>query len=142
MPVSADGSVATSSNTSTAGTKSGDSLLFGRGEYERQRPRDSKVATVCLGEERMRHDWWPLGTELVGQIGSELFHARVVENFSVKSGRSLQITAGSAQGRICITPTRAAIEATEAYRQANNLGRGGGITNGWLFWRPRAGAAG
>ena len=24
------------------------------------------------------------------------------------------------------------------YRQANNLGRGGGVTNGWEFWRPKA----
>jgi hypothetical protein len=111
-----------------------------RGEYERKRPRESKVSTECLGEERVRHDWWPLGTEIVGQIGSEFFTAVVVENPSVKSGRSLKITSGPAQGKICITPTRAAMEATEAYRQAHNLGRGGGVTNGWSFWQPRTGA--
>ena len=37
---------------------------------------------------------------------------------------------------------RAAMEATEAYRQAHNLGRGGGVTNGWMFWSPRCGGGG
>ncbi len=78
-----------------------------------------------------------MGTELIGHIGSETFTATVVENPQVKSGRSLLITSGPASGRVCITPTRAAIEATEDYRQANNLGRGGGVTNGWDFWKPR-----
>jgi len=111
-----------------------------RGKYERNRTRESKVSTECLGEERVKHDWWPLGTDVVGQIGTEFFTAVVVENTSVKSGRSLKITSGPAQGRICITPTRAAMEATEAYRQAHKVGRGGGVTNGWLFWQPRTGA--
>lgn len=111
-----------------------------RGEYERKRTRESKVSTECLGEERVKHDWWPLGTEVVGQIGTEFFTAIVVENASVKSGRSLKIASGPAQGKVCITPTRAAMEATEAYRQAHNLGRGGGVTNGWSFWQPRTGA--
>jgi hypothetical protein len=111
-----------------------------RGEYERKRTRESKVSTECLGEERVRHDWWPLGTEVVGQIGTEFFTAVVADNAGVKSGRSLRLTSGPAQGRICITPTRAAMEATEAYRQVHNLGRGGGVTNGWLFWQPRTGA--
>ena len=108
-----------------------------RGEYERQRTRDSKVATSCLGREREQHEWWPVGTELVGHMGSQLFTAMVVENPQVKSGRSILITSGSASGRVCITPTRAAIEATEDYRQVHNLGRGGGVTNGWEFWQPQ-----
>jgi len=111
-----------------------------RGAYERERTRESKTSTACLGVERDRHDWWPLGTEVVGQIGGEFFTATVVENASVKSGRSLVITSGSAQGAVCLTPTRAAIEATEAYRNAKNLGRGGGVTNGWTFWQPRGGS--
>ena len=111
-----------------------------RGAYERERTRESKVSTACLGVERDKHDWWPRGTELVGQIGGEFFTAVVVENASVKSGRSLEVTSGPAQGRICITPTRAAMEATEAFRQAHDLGRGGGVTNGWVFWQPRTGA--
>jgi len=111
-----------------------------RGAYERERTRESKVSTCCLGAERDKHDWWPLGTELVGQIGSELFTAVVVENSKLKSGRSLVITSAPAQGAVCLTPTRAAIEATEAFRQAHNLGRGGGVTNGWSFWQPRTGA--
>ncbi len=115
-------------------------MASSRGEYERKRTRESKVSTECLGEERVRHDWWPLGTEVIGQIGSEFFTAVVVENTSVKSGRSLKITSGPAAGKVCITPTRAAMEATEAYRQAQNLGRGGGVTNGWSFWQPRTGA--
>jgi len=108
-----------------------------RGAYERQRTRKSKVSTECLGSVRSKHEWWPVGTQVVGQIGSELFTAEVVENPSVKSGRSLKLTSGPAYGRICITPTRAALEATEAYRQANNLGRGGGVTNGWTFWQEQ-----
>lgn len=111
-----------------------------RGAYERKRTRESKVSTECLGEERIKHDWWPLGTEVVGQIGTELFTAVVVENAGVKSNRSLKLTSGPAQGRICNTPTRAAIEATESYRGAHNLGRGGGVTNGWMFWQPRTGS--
>ncbi|MBN2131015.1 MAG: hypothetical protein JW741_16050 [Sedimentisphaerales bacterium] len=109
-----------------------------RGEYERARTRESKIATACVGQERAKHDWWPIGTELFGRIGAEGFTAIVVENPAVKSGRSLRITSGSAFGKICRTPTRAALEATESYRQANNLGRGGGVTNGWAFWKPRA----
>jgi hypothetical protein len=108
-----------------------------RGEYERQRTRESKISTSCVGHEREKHDWWPVGTELVGRIGSETFTAMVVENTQVKSGRSLLITSGPANGKVCLTPTRAAIEVTEHYRQANNLGRGGGVTNGWDFWQPR-----
>jgi len=109
-----------------------------RGEYERQRTRESKVSTSCVGHEREKHDWWPVGTELVGQIGGETFTAMVVENPQVKSGRSVMITSGAASGKVSMTPTRAAMEATEAYRQAHNLGRGGGVTNGWDFWKPKA----
>jgi len=108
-----------------------------RGEYERGRTRESKISTACVGQPRAGHDWWPLGTELVGGVGGQVFTAEVVENSHVKSGRSLRITSGAAKGRVCVTPTRAALEATEAYRRANNLGRGGGVTNGWTFWKPR-----
>ena len=45
----------------------------------------------------------------------QTFTAEVVENARVKSNRSLLITSGPAQGTVCITPTRAAMEATEAY---------------------------
>jgi hypothetical protein len=107
------------------------------GEYERQRTRESKVSTECIGHEREKHDWWPLGTELVGKIGPDTFTATVVENPQVKSNRSILITSGVTAGKVCLTPTRAAIEATEAYRQAHSLGRGGGVTNGWDFWQPR-----
>lgn len=120
----------------TAILVSGVESLVSRGEYERQRTRESKVSTACLGQERQRHDWWPVGTELVGRIGPDTFTSVVVENPAVKSGRSVRITSGAAAGRICITPTRAAVEATEDYRQARNMGRGGGITNGWEFWQP------
>jgi hypothetical protein len=75
-----------------------------------------------------------VGTELIGRIGTEEFAAVVAENAQVKSGRSLRIASGAAAGKVCITPTRAAIEATEDYRNAHKLGRGGGITNGWEFW--------
>ena len=113
-------------------------LRVSAGQYERQRTRESKISTACVGRERERHDWWPLGTALVGRIGSETFTATVVENAAVKSNRSLLITSGPANGRVCMTPTRAAIEATESYRQIHNLGRGGGVTNGWEFWSPKA----
>lgn len=108
-----------------------------RGAYERERTRESKVSTACLGTEREKHEWWPLGTELVGKLQGEQFTATVIENANVKSGRSLVITSWPANGTVCLTPTRAAIEATEAYRNAKNLGRGGGVTNGWTFWQPR-----
>ena len=108
-----------------------------QGERERRRSRESKIATVCVDRERASHDWWPIGTELVGQIGSETFTAVVVENSRVKSGLSIQITSGPANGRVCLTPTRAALEATEEYRRSHNLGRVGGVTNGWTFWKPR-----
>jgi hypothetical protein len=111
-----------------------------RGERERSRTRESKVATVCIGRERERHEWWAVGTELVGKLGSETFTATVVENPQVKSGRSLLITSGPASGKVCLTPTRAAIEATEACRQAHSLGRSG-VTNGWEFWSPKEAAA-
>ena len=61
----------------------------------------------------------------------------VVENTQVKSGRSVLISSGAASGKMCLTPTRAAIEATESYRHTHNMGRGGGVTNGWTFWQPR-----
>ena len=108
-----------------------------RGERERTRTRESKISTACVGQQRQKHEWWPMGVELVGHIGSEEFTAEVVQNDQVKSGRSVLITAGAAQGKLCLTPTRAAIEATEDYRQTHNLGRGGGVTNGWTFWKPK-----
>lgn len=108
-----------------------------RGERERKRTRESKVSTACVGQPREPHTWWPIGTELVGQMGSEKFSATVIENTRVKSGRSVLITSGAAKGKLCLTPTRAAMEATEAYRQAKGLGRGGGVTNGWSFWKPK-----
>jgi hypothetical protein len=111
-----------------------------RGDYERKRTRESKVSTACLGTEREKHEWWPLGTELVGKLHGEQFTATVIENANVKSGRSLVITSWPANGTVCLTPTRAAIEATEVYRNAKNLGRGGGVTNGWTFWQPRGGS--
>lgn len=108
-----------------------------RGARERMRTRESKVSTTCVGQAREPHTWWPIGTELIGHMGLEKFTATVVENSQVKSGRSLLITSGAAKGKLCITPTRAAMEATESYRQAKGLGRGGGVTNGWSFWKPR-----
>ena len=120
------------SRTATTTRSSGAS----RGEYERKRPRESKVSTACLGNERPQHKWWPVGTELAGCLGEGIFTAQVVENPRVKSGRSILITSGAAVGAVCLTPTRAALEATETYRKANNLGRAGGVTNGWTFWQP------
>jgi len=108
-----------------------------RGERERMRTRESKISTACVGQPRTKHEWWPVGTELIGRMRDQTFTADVVENPRVKSNRSVLITSGPAQGTVCITPTRAAIEATEAYRQANGLARGGGVTNGWTFWKPR-----
>jgi hypothetical protein len=107
-----------------------------RGERERQRTRESKIATACTGQPRTKHDWWPLGTHLIGRLRDEVFAAEVIENPQVKSNRSLRITSGPAHGTVCITPTRAALEATESFRHAHNLGRGGGVTNGWTFWKP------
>ena len=130
MPVSR-ATPLTSPSRSTSGATA-------RGEYERLRPRESKVSTACIGSERAKHEWWPVGTELVGRMRDQVFTAEVVENPSVKSNRSLRIVSGPAHGAICITPTRAAIEATETYRQENNLGRAGGVTNGWTFWKPKA----
>jgi hypothetical protein len=128
-----------SSDVSSTDPRSGLSTFDpSRGERERQRTRESKIATECIGYERAKHDWWPVGTQLQGKIMGEVFTALVVENSQVKSGRSLLITSGPANGKVCITPTRAALEATEAYRQANNLGRGGGVTDGWDFWKPLA----
>jgi len=112
-----------------------------RGERERMRTRESKISTACVGQSRAKHEWWPVGTELVGRMRDQTFTADVVENPQVKSNRSMLITSGPAQGTVCITPTRAAMEATEAYRQANGLGRGGGVTNGWTFWKPREATA-
>jgi len=115
----------------------GSTSTLPQGEYERQRTRESKISTACVGREREKHEWWPIGTELVGDICNDSFTAVVVENPQVKSGRSIQITSGPANGKVYRTPTRAAIEATETYRQAKNLGRSGGVTNGWTFWQPR-----
>ena len=117
------------------GSNAGNGTL--RGARERARTRESKVSTTCLGQPREAHTWWPVGTVLFGKIGSEKFTAIVIENSRVKSNRSVQITSGAASGRICLTPTRAAIEATESYRQTQKLGRGGGVTNGWEFWKPK-----
>ena len=119
----------------TPRSDSGEDLT--RGKRERLRTRESKISTACVGQPRAKHEWWPVGTELVGRMRDQTFTAKVVENPRVKSNRSMLITSGPAQGTICIAPTRAAIEATEAYRQANGLGRGGGVTNGWTFWKPR-----
>lgn len=109
-----------------------------RGERERQRTRESKVSTTCVGSERAKHEWWPVGTELEGRIGAEIFTATVVANSQVKSNRSLLITSGQSQGKLCLTPTRAALEATEYFRRTYGFGRIGGVTNGWTFWKPKS----
>ncbi len=109
-----------------------------RGDRERQRTRESKVSTSCVGNERAKHEWWPVGTALEGRIGSEIFTATVVENSRVKSNHSLLITSGQTQGSLCLTPTRAALEATEHFRRTYGLGRVGGVTNGWTFWKPKS----
>lgn len=83
---------------------------------------------ICPGDRI--HLRWPQN-----RISSDSAHFLV---FAVWNGvPSLLITSGPASGKVCLTPTRAAIEATEAYRQTHNLGRGGGVTNGWEFWQPR-----
>jgi len=132
------GTAVTSSRSKKRQPRNHGTAMLPRGEYERQRTRESKVSTSCVGHEREKHEWWPIGTQLEGRIGSELFTAMVVENAQVKSARSQLVTSGPASGQMCLTPTRAAIEATEAYRQAHNLGRAGGITNGWTFWSPKS----
>ncbi len=132
--VDADDQKTPEPNTDSANSSETDAT---RGERERMRTRESKVSTACIGQPRELHTWWPISTELIGHIGSEKFTAMVVENSQVKSGRSLLITSGAAKGKLCITPTRAAMEATESYRQAKGLGRGGGVTNGWAFWKPK-----
>jgi hypothetical protein len=71
-------------------------------------------------------------------MGPDIFTATVVENAQVKSNRSILIASGAAASRLCNTPTRAAVEATEAYRQAHSPGRGGGVTNGWDFWKAES----
>ena len=109
-----------------------------RGAYERQRTRSSKVSTACLGQSRSKHEWWPIGTELVGEVGSQIVSAEVIENPQVKSGRSIRILSGPATDEVCLTPTRAALRATEDYREAHNLGRSGGVTNGWTFWQAQS----
>ena len=136
LPVESDHSVQPSCTASRA--RSSRHTGTAQGEIERRRTRESKIATECVGRERAKHEWWPVGTELVGRIGAVVFTAVVITNPQVKSGRSIRITSGAADGQVCRTPTRAALEATEAYRQANNLGRGGGVTNGWEFWKARA----
>ena len=48
-----------------------------RGERERQRTRESKVSTSCIGRKRENHEWWPVGTELA--VRSIVNGARFVE---------------------------------------------------------------
>jgi hypothetical protein len=134
----ADQSAGTNAAIKTAASQSPALSNATQGERERMRTRESKISTQCVGRVREKHEWWPIGSELIGRIGLETFTARVVANPRVKSGRSLEITSGPATGQVCLTPTRAALEATEHYRQATHQGRSGGVTNGWTFWKPRA----
>ena len=96
-PVEAEASVAVPRSVPAELTVTGSA----RGKYERQRTRESKVSTSCVGHERLKHEWWPVGTELVGRIGAAVFTAEVIENPQVKSGRSVRITSGPASGQIC-----------------------------------------
>lgn len=41
---------------------------------------------------RAPHTRWPIGTELVGQMGLDEFTATVIENAQVKRGKSVLIT--------------------------------------------------
>lgn len=127
----------TVADSDRSGSPAFDGTSLTAGERERLRTRESKVSTTCVGQPREAHEWWPVGTALEGRIGNEIFDASVVSNPRVKSGRSILIDSGPAHGRVCLTPTRAAIEATEEYRRMANLGRGGGVANGWGFWKPK-----
>ena len=80
------------------------------GEYERQRTRESKVATACLGKQREGHDWWPVGTELVGR--SELrssprpwWRTRRSRVVAASESRQARLRAGSAS-RLRARPSR------------------------------------
>ena len=86
----------------------------------------------------IRHAWPEVGVILRANYHGQHYEAEVVEAPQLKSGKALKILTGPAAGKVCRSVSRAMLRATEAQREANDLGRKG-VANGWEFWRVKTG---
>ena len=78
---------------------------------------------------------WPnVGTTLVARYYDKTYHAIVNESHHYKSGRSIELLDGPAEGTIHSSMSGAMHAATKEQRMLNGLGKRG-MANGWSFWK-------
>jgi len=85
---------------------------------------------------RPKREWPAVGTILEADYRRERYEAEVVTAPQLKSGKAVKVLTGPAAGEVCHSLTRAMLKATQAQRQAQNLGRTG-VANGWQFWKVK-----
>lgn len=84
---------------------------------------------------RIERDWPEMGTILTADYFGTTYTAEIIPATKrLKSGKQIRIESGPAKGAVCDSFSEAMIEATEAQRTVQNLGRKG-VSNGWVFWQ-------
>ena len=83
-----------------------------------------------------QREWPEVGTVLEAGYFGNHYEAEVIEAPQLKSGKALKILTGPAAGKVCRSVSGAMLQATEAQREANGLGRAG-VANGWQFWKVK-----
>jgi hypothetical protein len=84
------------------------------------------------------HQWPPVGSVIEADYQGTHYEAQIIPMPRFKSGKSIKILNGPAQGTVSRSFTGAMLRATEKQREENGLGRKG-VSNGWDFWRVKSG---
>ena len=87
---------------------------------------------------RVPHEWPEVGGILQADYHGQHYEAEIVANARNKSGKALRIVTGPATDNICRSMSAAMLEATQAQREQQGLGKSG-VANGWDFWKMKAG---
>lgn len=85
---------------------------------------------------QVKHEWPEIGTILEANYHGVHYEAEVIASARNKSGKAVKVITGPAAGQILRSPSGAMLKATEAQRQAQDLGKKG-VANGWAFWKMK-----
>jgi len=99
------------------------------------------AASEKRARKRVPHEWPQVGTILQADYHGQHYEAEVIEALRCKSSRALRIITGPATGSVCRSMSAAMLEATEAQREQQDLGKSG-VANGWDFWKVKDRSAG
>ena len=84
----------------------------------------------------VRHEWPQAGTILQADYHGQHYEVEVIEAPRCTSGKALRIITGTATGSVCRSMSAAMLEATQAQREQQALGKSG-VANGWDFWKVK-----